>query len=86
MTSEKDTAVRRLQQALEAVATFARIREQLLLRQKTTPIGRPREQIDNMIRLNRETLDAARMSLSLAEADVLRKSSACTTSSKPAHP
>jgi hypothetical protein len=60
MEAEKDAAVRRLQQALETVATFARIREELLLIQKTTPLGRPRERIDNVIRLNRETLDAAR--------------------------
>ena len=74
--AERDNAIRRLQKALEAIATFARIREELLLAEKTTPLGRPRERINDMIRLNRETLDAARKSLSIAEADVFRKSSA----------
>ena len=69
--TKKDRAVRRVQKALNGVANLARIREELLLMRATAPLGRMRERIEQLIRLNQETLDGMRKSLLIAEAEVL---------------
>ena len=79
LSSRKERARTRLEEALAAVATFARIREELLLIQLTTPLGPKRERIDQMIALNQKTLNALRQSLTIAE-DTLARESASVSS------
>jgi hypothetical protein len=67
LRSKKERARTRLEETLAAVATFARIREELLLIQLTTPLGPRRDRIDRMISLNQQTLNTLRRSLTIAE-------------------
>jgi hypothetical protein len=75
MTNEcgKDRALRRVKTGLAALATFARIREELILKRMTTPAGASRECLEQMLRLNQETMDEARKGLWRAEDDLLRE-------------
>jgi hypothetical protein len=68
---KKDRAIRRVQKALNGVATLARIREELFLMRATAPLGKSRERIEQLIRLNHETLEGVKKSLTMAEADLL---------------
>jgi hypothetical protein len=74
--SEKERALRRLEESLAAVATFARIREELLLKRMATPLGPQRERIDQMVSLNQETLRNLKQSLTIAEDTLARENSA----------
>jgi hypothetical protein len=74
LPSKKERARTRLEETLAAVATFARIREELLLIQLTTPLGPRRERIDRMISLNQQTLNTLRRSLTIAEESFSRES------------
>jgi hypothetical protein len=65
--TKKERTIRQLKQALAAAATFARIREELLLMRITTPHGERREQLERMIRLNEETIYVTRKVLVRAE-------------------
>lgn len=71
--TKQDRAVRRVQKTLNGVASLARIREELLLMQATAPLGKTRERIEELIRLNQETLEGMRKSLSSAEAELLQE-------------
>jgi hypothetical protein len=74
LPSKKERARTRIEETLAAVATFARIREELLLIQLTTPLGPRRERIDRMISLNQQTLNTLRRSLTIAEESFSRES------------
>ena len=71
--SKKDNAVRRVKQGLAALATFARIREELILKRMTTPAGVARELLEQSLRLNQETMDETRKILWRAEDDLLKE-------------
>lgn len=71
--SKKENTVRRVKQGLTAVATFARIREELILKRITTPAGDPRERLELSLRLNQETMDEVKKILWQAEADLLKE-------------
>ena len=79
--TEKDRAIRRVQKALNGVATLARIREELLLMRTTAPPGKARERIERLIRLNQNTLEGMRKNLLIAEAELL--GNAAHASAKP---
>jgi hypothetical protein len=49
-----------------------RIQEELMVLQKGSTIGAPRERLDGMLKLNRETTEAIRRSLVIAESDLRR--------------
>jgi hypothetical protein len=77
--SEKECALRRLEKSLAAVATFARIREELLLKRMATPLGPQRERIDQMVNLNQQTLRSLQQSLAIAEDTLARDNSASSS-------
>jgi len=66
--SNKERARHRLEKSLAAVATFARIREELLLMRMVAPLGPKRDRIEQMISLNQETLKALSRSVTIAKA------------------
>ena len=67
-----DRAVRRLEKSLEAVATFARIGEELIAMRVSTAPGVALERLERMIQLNRETLAAVKRNMILSEDDLGR--------------
>jgi hypothetical protein len=67
LETKKARAIRELKKALASMATFARIREELFLLRVTTPEGQRRERLEQMIRLNQETMDATKKILVRAE-------------------
>ena len=80
--TKKDNAARRVKKGFEALATFARIREELLLKQATIPAGRQRDRLEKLLRVNEETMVEMRKVLWRAEDERLTELSAATK--KPA--
>jgi hypothetical protein len=72
-TAERIAVLRqRAERCQEAVATFMRIREELLVMRKDSAIGVARDRIDGMIKLNQETLEAIKRGLTIAEGELRR--------------
>lgn len=71
--SKKESTVRRVKQGLAALATFARIREELILKRLTIPAGEPSERLEQSLRLNQETMVEVRKALWIAEDDLLKE-------------
>ena len=72
-TAERIAVLRqRAERCQEAVATFMRIHEELLVMRHEAAIGVARERIDGMIKLNDETLDAIKRGLAIAEGELRR--------------
>ena len=65
--NKRERITRELKNSLAAMATFARIREELFLMRMTTPAGERRERLEQMIRLNEETVNETRKILGRAE-------------------
>jgi hypothetical protein len=77
--NKKEAAIRRIGEALAALATYARVREELILMRTTIPLGVARDKLEQLIRLNQETATEIRKRLMHAEDD-LHKESAATIS------
>ena len=71
--TNRDNAVRRVKLSLKSLGVFARIRETLISRRPTTPPGKRSEQLEKMIRLNADSADMVRVSLSRAKNDLLKE-------------
>jgi hypothetical protein len=76
--SKKESAVRRVKAGLITLGTFARIREELILKRLTTAAGKPTEQLEQLIRLNEQTMDETKKILLRAEDDLLRELGSAT--------
>jgi hypothetical protein len=70
--SKRESSVRRVRTGLASLATYARIREELILKRLTTPAGRQTELLEESLRINKETMEATRKSLWAAEDDLLK--------------
>jgi hypothetical protein len=66
-----DALRRRVEHCQEAIATFARIQEELLAIRKASALGLARARVDAVLKLNRETTAVLRRSLVIAENDLL---------------
>ena len=71
--SKRESAARRVKKGLAALATFARIREELILKRMETPAGLLRERLEQSLRLNQETMCEVKKALWLAEDDLLKE-------------
>jgi hypothetical protein len=71
LSSER--AEQRIEKSLVAMATFARIGEELLTMRAATAAGAAMERLDRMIQLNRATHAAIKRSLIIAEGDLARQ-------------
>jgi hypothetical protein len=73
MPTSRVTALRlRAEQCQRAVETFVRIHEELLEMKRQAAVGVAKERIEAMIRLNKETTEAIKENLSIAEAELSR--------------
>ena len=71
--SRQVSAVRRVKEGLTALAAFARAREELMLERITTPAGQQSERLEELLRINKETMDEVKRILWAAEDDLLEQ-------------
>jgi hypothetical protein len=78
-----ERAEQRIEKSLVAMATFARIGEELLAMRAATAAGAAMERLERMIQLNRDTHAAVKRSLMIAEGDLARQQPGANTNSAP---
>ncbi len=71
--SKKESAVRRIRIGLKTLATFARLREELILKRLSMPPGVGSERLEELIRINEETMTETRKILWRAEDELLKE-------------
>jgi hypothetical protein len=71
--TKREIAVRRVQKGLAALATYARIREELILKRVTTPLGVSRTRLEESLLLNQALADETKIGLRRAEDELLRE-------------
>ena len=71
--TKKEDAVLRVRQRLTALAAFARVREELILKRLTTVQGEQIALLEESLRLNKDMMEETRKALWRAEDDLLKE-------------